>query len=98
LKTETVPVRILTDFSVFDVKTGRLITFHSLLAPRDSPDLTSYCAVGYVLPATEDGVDDTEEMLDPDLEDCQRLRLSTIRSMSLFDFDEDDSVLDRYIL
>ena len=85
-------------FSLFDVETGHLVTLHSLLAPRDSPRLASYCAVGYVLPATENAVDDAEEVLDPELEDCQYLRLSTIRSMSLFDFNEDKKALDRYSL
>ena len=96
LQTGTVPVRILTEFSVFDVETGHMVTPHSLLAPRDSLHLASYCAVGYALPAPENVVDGAEEVLDPDLEDCQYLRLSTIRSMSLFDFDEDNKVLDRY--
>lgn len=96
LETGTVPVRMLTGFSLFDVETKHLVTFHSLLAPRDSPRLASYCAVGYVLPATENVVDDAEEALDTDLEDCQYLMLSAIRSMSLFDFDEDKKVLDRY--
>lgn len=90
------PVRILTGFSLFDVETGHLVTLNSLLAPRDSPRLSSYCAVGYVLPATENVVDDAEEVLNPDLEDCQYLRLSAIRSMSLFDFDEENKTLDRY--
>lgn len=98
LETGTVPVRILTAFSLFHVETGHLVTLHSLLAPRDSPRLASYCAVGYVFPATEDVVDDGEEVLDFDPEDCQYLRLSTIRSMSLFDFDEDHKTLDRYSL
>jgi hypothetical protein len=95
LETGTVPVRMLTEFSLFDVETKHLVTLHSLLAPRDSPRLASYCAVGYVLPAPESAVDDAEEVLDLDPEDCQRLRLSTIRSMSLFDFDEDNKTLDR---
>ncbi|KAF9792170.1 S-adenosyl-L-methionine-dependent methyltransferase [Thelephora terrestris] len=97
LQTGTVPVRILTGFSVFDVETGHLVTPHSLLAPRDSLHLASYRAVGYVLPAPESVVDDAGEALDPDLEDCQYLRLSNIRSMSLFDFDEEKKVLDRRI-
>ena len=98
LETGTVPVRILTGFSLFDVETGHLVTLHSLLAPRDSPRLASYCAVGYVLPATENALDDAGEVFDPDYEDRQYLRLSMIRSMSLFDFDEDIKALDRYSL
>ena len=96
LKTGTVPVRILTGFSVFEVKTRHLVAFQSLLAPRDSQHLSSYCVSGYVFPATENIVDDNEEVLDPDSNDCQYLRLSTIRSTSLFDFDEDSKALDRY--
>lgn len=96
LETGTVPVRIITGFSLFDVETGHMVALHSLLAPRDSPRLASFYAVGYVLPASERVVDGAEEVLDPDLEDCQYLRLSTIRSMSLFDFDEDNKTLDRY--
>ena len=96
LETGTVPVRVLTGFSLFDAETRHLVTLHSLLAPRDSPHLASFCAVGYVLPATERVVDGAEEILDHDLEDCQYLRLSAIRSMSLFDFDEDNRALDRY--
>ena len=80
---------------MFNTETGHMVTLYSLLASRDSPQLTLYGAAGYVLPATENMVDDAEEVLDPDLEDCQYLRLSTIRSMSLFDFDEDNGVLDR---
>jgi hypothetical protein len=89
-------VRILTGFSVFNVETGYLDTLHSLLAPRDSPQLSSYCVVGYVLPMTENAVDDFDKLLDPDPEGCQYIRLSTIRSMSLFDFSEDQNVIDRY--
>jgi DNA (cytosine-5)-methyltransferase 1 len=95
LSTGTIPMRILTEFSVFDAKTKEMVPFNYLMAPRDSPDLASYCAVGYVLPAMENTVDDAEEILDLDLEDCQCLRLSCIRSMSLFDFDDDQKVLDR---
>jgi DNA (cytosine-5)-methyltransferase 1 len=98
LKTGTVPVRILTGFSVFEVETRHLVAFHSLLAPRDSQHLSSYCVSGYVFPAMENIVDDNEEVLDPDSDDCQYLRLSTIRSTSLFDFDEDSRALDRYCL
>lgn len=43
----------------------------------------------------ENIVDDNEEVLDPDSDDCQYLRLSTIRSTILFDFDEESKALDR---
>lgn len=98
LRTGTVPVRILTEFSVFDAETGEMAALHSFLAPRDSPQLSSTHVTGYVLPAMENAVDAVEEILDPDLEDYSHLRLSTIRSMNLFHFDEDHKVLDRYIL
>jgi len=96
LSTGTVPVRTLTGFSVFDKETNELVSLGSLLVPRDSPDLTTYCAVGYVLPAMENAVEDVEEMPNPDLEDCQIIRLSTIRAMSLFDLDDDCEALDKY--
>jgi len=96
LRTGTVPVRILTGFSVFDIENRRLVTPRSLMVPRDSPHLSSYCAVGYVLPATEDAVDDAEETPDPPgLEDCQYIRLSAIRSMSVLGFDDEHKELDR---
>ena len=44
----------------------------------------------------ENAVDDGGEMLGPDIEDCQFLRLSTIRSLSLFNLDDDCEVLDKY--
>jgi len=96
LRTETIPIRILTEFSVFNIETGQLVTLRSLLVPRDSPQLSSYCAVGYVLPVTENAVDDVDTILDPDLEDCQYLRLSTILFMDVFDFNEKHKFLDRY--
>lgn len=96
LKTDTIPIRILTEFSVFNIETGQLVTLRSLLAPRDSPQLSSYCVVGYVLPVAEDEVDDT--ILDPDLEDCLYLRLSTILFMDVFDLGEEHKFLDRYDL
>jgi hypothetical protein len=96
LKTDTVPVRVLTDFSVFSIETGQLVTLRSLLAPRDSPQLASYCAAGYVLPVMENEVDDDDMILDPDLEDCQYLRLSTILFMNVLHFDGEHNVLDRY--
>lgn len=80
---------------MFDIETGCLVTLRSLLAPRGSPHLSSYCAVGYVLPAMENVVDDAEETPDPGLDDCQYLRLSSIHSMSLFDFDDEHKALDR---
>ena len=43
----------------------------------------------------ENEVDDAETMLDPDLEDCQYLRLSTILSMNVLHFDKEHKVLDR---
>lgn len=99
LETDTIPVRILTEFSLFDIETGQLVALRSLLAPRDSPELSSYCAAGYVLPAMEDAVDDADRILDPDLEDYQYLRLSTIRALKLFDTGKEDTmVLDRYSL
>jgi hypothetical protein len=98
LSTGTIPIRILTEFLVFNTETKLLASFGSLLVPRDSPQLSSFCAVGYVLPAMENAVDDAEEILDPDLEDCQYLRLSHIRSISLFNLDDDCEVLDRYSL
>ena len=79
---------------MFNTETYELVSLGSLLAPRDSAHLAIYCAVGYVLPSMENAVDDAEEM--PDLEDCQFLRLSTIRSLSLFDFDDDSKALDKY--
>ena len=99
LTTDTIPVRILTEFSVLNIETGQLVTLRSLLAPRNSPQLSSYCVVGYVLPVAEDDVDDI--ILDLDLEDCQYLRLSTILFMNVFNSGEDDSgeehnFLDRY--
>lgn len=98
LSTGTIPVRTLTGFSVLDTKTKEHVSLRSLLAPRDSPQLSTYCVVGYVLPATENAVDDAEEMLGLDLEDCQYLRLTTIRCMSLLDLVDDQEVLDRYSL
>ena len=98
LRTEAIPMRILTEFSVFNIETRQLVTLHSLFVPRDSPELSSYCAVGYVFPIMEDEVEDSDTILDPDLEDCQYLRLSTIRTMSLLDFDEEHGILDRYSL
>ena len=98
LRTGTIPVRTLTGFSVFAVETGHLVSLGSLLAPRDSPHLASFCVAGYVLPAMENAVDDAEESFDLDLEDCQYLRLSPIRFMNLFNLDEDQKALDRYYL
>lgn len=95
LSTGTIPVRTLTGFSLFDINTNKLVSFGSLLVPRDSQQLSSFCAAGYVLPAMENTVDDLEETLDPDLEDCQYIRLSTLRSMSLLHLDDDDKALDR---
>lgn len=86
---------MLTVFSVFDAETGHLVSLGSLLAPRDSPHLSSFHVAGYVLPAMENAADDVEEALGPDLEDCQYLRLSPIRSMSLFGLDDDQKALDR---
>lgn len=75
-----------------------MVTLYSLLAPEGSAHLSSYCAVGYVLPALENAVDDADGMLDPDLEDCQYLRLSTICRMELFLPEKEHTVLDRYDL
>lgn len=80
---------------MFNIETEQLVTLRSLLVPRNSPQLSSYCAVGYVLPVMENEVDDAETMLDPDLEDCQYLRLSTILSMNVLHFDKEHKVLDR---
>ena len=96
LRTDTIPVRVLTEFSVFSIETGQLVTLRSLLAPRDSPQLSSYCAVGYVLPVMENEVDDADTTLDPDPKDCQYLRLSAIRFMDVLHFDEEHKVLDKY--
>ena len=96
LSTGTIPVRTLTEFSVFNAETGHLVSLGSLLVPRDSQHLSSFCAVGYVLPATENAIDDPEEILESELEDCQYIRLSSIRSISLFNLDDDCEVLDRY--
>jgi hypothetical protein len=96
LRTGGLPVRVLTEFSVFDNESDRMVAFNSLLAPEDSPQLSSRCAAGYVLPVMEDEVEAADTMLDADPEDCQYLRLSTICSMTLFDFSEEYKVIDRY--
>lgn len=82
---------------MFDVKTRQLVAPHSLLALRDSPELSSYCVVGYILPAMEDVVNDADSILDLDLEECQYLRLSTLRHMKTLYLDEHE-VLERYCL
>ena len=79
---------------MFNAETNELVSLSSLFASRDSPHLAAYCAAGYVLPSMENAVDDAEEM--PDLEDCQFLRLSTIRCLSLFNLDDDCKALDKY--
>jgi len=79
---------------VFNTENNELVSLGSLFAARDSAHLATYCAVGYVLPSMENAVDDAEEM--PDLEDCQFLRLSTIRFLSLFHLDDDCKALDKY--
>lgn len=79
---------------MFDTETNVLVSLASLFAPRDSEHLATYCVVGYVLPSMENAVDDAEET--PDLEDCQFLKLSTIRLLSLFNLDDDCKALDKY--
>lgn len=96
LRTGGLPVRVITEFSVFDEEGGRMVAFNSLLAPEDSPQLSSLCTAGYVFPVMEDEVEAADTMLDSDPEDCQYLRLSTIRSMVLFDLNEEYKVIDRY--
>lgn len=96
LRTGGLPVRVLTEFSVFDREGGRMIAFNSLLAPDDSPQLSSHCAAGYVFPVMEDEVEAVDTMLNPDPEDYQYLRLSTICSTILFDLSEEYKVIDRY--
>lgn len=79
---------------MFNAETNELVSLGSLFAQRDSAHLATYCAVGYVLPSMENAVDEAEEM--PGLEDCQFIRLSTIRCLSLFNFDDDGKALDKY--
>jgi hypothetical protein len=87
LKTDTIPVRVLTDFSVFSIETGQLVTLRSLLAPRDSPQLASYCAVGYVLPAMENEVDDDDRYWTLTLRIASTLG-SPLSSYEVLHFDE----------
>lgn len=96
LKTGGLPVRMLTDFSVFDNEGGRMVAFNSLLAPEDSPQLSSHSVAGYVFPVMEDEVEAADTMLDPDPEDCQFLRLSAICSITLFEFSEEYKMIDRH--
>jgi len=96
LSTDTIPVRIITEFSVFDVKTRQLVALRSLLAPRDSPELSSYCVAGYVLPAMEDAISNADSILDLDVEDCQYMTLSTISHMESLYFNGEHEFLERY--
>ncbi|KAL4067750.1 hypothetical protein V8B97DRAFT_1915370 [Scleroderma yunnanense] len=102
-----VPVRVLTDFSIYEVDTQRLVPIAELLAVNHGMS-GAYAASGFVKPCIDadwlaDDDQDIEEEdndytseLNDDL--SQRVKLSCIKKFTLHDMQKQGHGLDRHVL
>jgi hypothetical protein len=103
-ETSAVPVRLLTDFSLYNLETRQLVPVAELLQIQYGGS-TVYAASGTVKPYVEDDEEDEDEVVDDDEDegsllqdgdDVQVVRLSKIMEFDIHNVSSRKKRLDRY--
>jgi len=103
-ETSDVPVRLLTDFSLYNLETRQLVPVAELLQIQYGGS-TVYAASGTVKPYVEDDDEDEDEVVDEDEDegsllqdgdDVQVVRLSKIMEFDIHNVSSRKKRLDRY--
>ena len=97
----TIPIRQITDFTIYDLDTMMLIPFKDveLISPEDKVDGPRFGASGIVkpwTPADDEAFEDERDVLDDDLSsgEGQWVKLSRIIDTSVHHYDSDKGCFD----
>jgi DNA (cytosine-5)-methyltransferase 1 len=99
---EGVPVRILTDFAIYESKTRKLVPIGELINVNLAVNSKNYRASGYVKPYIDDDQyyggdvdDEDDEDVMSNSDDClQRIRSTRVRKFTLHDIRQRSRLLD----